>query len=93
VKTAIIQFLSFKPRNVTSEIYIAMAIIYGAMIAATLHSILQTDAPPRSKAFWAAVVIILPIVGMAAYCLASLLKADCSFLQTIGLLKKPRQQF
>lgn len=68
-----------------------MLIVYLAMLAITLHSIFQ-DNNARSKAAWVAGVILVPILGMATYCLACLRFADVQFLHSLGLMKRQKPQ-
>lgn len=93
LRTTIFQFLQLQPRNITTEVYVGLVVIYLGMVAATLHSVLQEPFTPRQKLVWSVITLVLPIIGMALYCLDSLRRADFSFLHNTGLLRRPKQRF
>lgn len=88
LRATIIRFLSFDAHNVTPQVYVAMAVIYLALLVVTLLSIRKHGFSAKGRATWMLVVVLVPIFGIAAYCVSCLMKADITFMQNIGLFRK-----
>ena len=87
MKATIKRFLSFDARNVAPEIYLVLGLVYLTMLVLTVASIRGRFASPADRNRWTAIVVFLPIVGMALYCFYCLRRADYEFLRSIGLFK------
>lgn len=79
--TALIKFLTFAPDNVTKEVYWALAAIYLFLFLATLLSIKKTTHTHVPKLAWMLLITILPVIGIAIYCIRCLVLADFHFLK------------
>jgi len=79
--TALIKFFTFAPDNVTKEVYWALAGIYLLLFIATLLSIKKTTPSLAAKLAWMMLVTILPVLGIAIYCIRCLAAADFHFLK------------
>lgn len=86
----IIKFLTFSPENVSVEIYWALGAIYFLFYVTTCLSILSNKLGFRSRLAWILLSTVLPVVGMAFYCLRCLAIADYQFLKQFGLAPKPK---
>lgn len=79
--TTIIKFLSFAPDNVSKEVFWILGIIYLFLLIATALSIKKTTNNLSSKLAWTLLVIVLPVIGIAIYCIRCLASADFHFLK------------
>ena len=79
--------MSFDANNVVFEVYVVMAFLYLVMLAVTIASIRGRFASPNDRTRWLMTVLLLPIVGMALYCIHCLRHADYEFLRSVGLLR------
>ncbi len=77
--------LTLKALSTPVEVYAGLALVWLLMLAAGLASVAGRSWPLMLKLFWFAVLIFLPVAGMALYCLCCLCLADYSFLRVLGL--------
>ncbi len=87
MKAALQRFLTFRAENVVVEVYWALGLIYVALLVICLLSIGSGALTPQQRTMWRGCVLFLPIVGMGSYCIFSLLRADYSFLRSVGLVR------
>jgi hypothetical protein len=79
--TTLIKFLLFAPENVSKEVYWALAAIYLFLLIATILSIKKTTRPTISKLAWILLATVIPVIGIAIYCIRCLALADFHFLK------------
>ncbi len=84
MRTVLQRFLSFNAENVASEIYLALGLVYLILLAVSVSSLVKS--PVRGKWLWFSILLFLPIMGMYFYVIASILRADFTFLSRFGLL-------
>ena len=83
MRTVIQRFLSFQAENVGPEIYGALGLVYLLLLAVSLASVARLVG--RRKLAWMLLICFVPLFGMYAYALYSLVRADYSFFKRFGL--------
>lgn len=84
MRTVLQRFLSFNAENSAPEIYAALGLVYLILLAVSISSLVKS--PMRGKSAWFLVMLLLPVLGMYFYTLASLMRADYTFLARFGLV-------
>lgn len=79
--TSLIKFFTFAPDNVSAEVYWALGVIYLFLIIASILSIKKNVPNLATKLAWTLLVIVVPVIGIAVYCIRCLALADFSFLK------------
>lgn len=85
MRVVINRFLTLSAQNVSEEVLWALGLVYLILVLVTLGSILCLKVNAAAKVAWAVLVVGLPVVGMALYCLRCLAVADYSFLGQFGI--------
>lgn len=79
--TSLIKFFTFAPDNVSKEVYWALGVIYLFLIIATMLSIQKNIRNLATKLAWMLLITVVPVIGIAVYCIRCLALADFSFLK------------
>jgi hypothetical protein len=79
--TTLIKFFSFAPDNVSQEVHWALAGIYLFLYLASIISIRKISTKPTWKLAWVLLVTVLPVIGIAIYCIRCLAISDFRFLK------------
>ncbi|MBL9114511.1 MAG: hypothetical protein JNJ83_05850 [Verrucomicrobiaceae bacterium] len=77
-------FLSTRALNSSPEAYLGLGIVWATLLVAGIMSILSRHWGWGVKVAWL-IAIMVPIAGLAAYCVFSLFIADYSFLKMFGV--------
>jgi|GEM_PF-1594008 len=89
MRQAITNFLTLNPQNLPSDVYLALAVGYAfLMFLFTLDVITKLKGIPV-KIIWLFLIYLVPILGMYAYVLYSLLKVEYKFMERFHFGKKP----
>ena len=88
----IINLLTLRALSTSAEVYLGLAAVWLLMLGAGIASVFSRAWPSWSKLVWCAVLVGMPVVGMALYCLWSLAIADYSFLKVLGFSRKHTDQ-
>ena len=83
MRTVIQRFLSFQAENVAPEIYWALGFVYCLLVAVCLASVSRSGI--GGKLAWAMLILFIPFLGMYAYTVYTLARADYAFLKRFGL--------
>jgi len=83
MRTVITRFFTFNAENSAPEVYGVLATVYLILFGLSLSSLIKSDC--RNKLAWFLFLLFIPVVGMYAYSLWCLVKADYSFLARFGL--------
>jgi hypothetical protein len=81
VREIAIRFLTFDALNDHIMIHVGLFVSWVILIIAAMMSLRQQSISMTAKWIWFAIVVLLPILGLAAYALRCLFKADFSFLK------------
>lgn len=80
MREALRNLFEMNPQNLILEVYVGLALIWIMVLVAGLWSILTSRTSGWIKAFWALVIIALPLVGVLAYAFFSALQLDFRLL-------------
>lgn len=80
MKEAFRNLFSMNPQNLILEVYVGIAIIWVMVLIAGLWSVFASRNSGWVKAFWAIVILALPLVGMLAYAFFCALQLDVRML-------------
>lgn len=83
MRTVITRFFTFNAENSAPEVYGVLATVYLILFGLALSSLVKSDC--RNKLAWFLFLTLIPVLGMYAYSLWCLAKADYSFLAKFGL--------
>ena len=81
-------WLRLDAQNLIAEVWWAMLIIWVALLLIALVDIATHTFSLTSKLGWICAVIFLPLVGLFAYCLYSLARADYHMLEFLFRKRK-----
>lgn len=84
MRTIFENFCRLNALNVEPAILFAMGAIYVILLLATIGGIFRKNEWVKHPLLWTIAVLICPFVGIAVYCLASLLCADYSGMKQFG---------
>jgi len=93
MKEVIIRFATLNVQNVISYVYVAIFVVWLTMVLSALMSLRSQEIAFRWKLIWAALIIVLPIVGMAGYAIFCLVRADYPTLHQMGLFRKNPERY
>lgn len=85
----LIKFLTLQVENVHPFSYLGVAVVWILLLVSSISSLRSIEVSKPEKIAWFALILFLPILGLALYCLRCLSLADWSFLSPI--LSKPKQ--
>jgi hypothetical protein len=77
----IIRFFTMDILNDHPAVYWGLALIWVILLVAAISSLRSLHVSGKVKAFWLAIILLIPIVGMALYSIRCLIKADWSGLK------------
>ena len=91
MRDTITNFLTMDVQTSIGLVYVSLVVVWLIILIAGISSIVTRPMGTAGKLVWILLIVGLPLVGMAVYCLYSLFKADYSFLQQFGVFpgKKP----
>lgn len=84
MRTIFDNFCRLNALNVEPAILFAMGAIYAILLLAAIGGISRKNEWIKHSLLWTIAVIVFPFVGIAVYCLASLLYADYSGMKQFG---------
>ena len=84
MRAVIFNFLSLRAENVSTEVWVGLAVVYAILVGLTLSSIWAGTWSKSASWLWTILVLILPLIGIFVYSLASLSRCDFSFLKQFG---------
>ena len=87
MRAVIIRFLTFNPVNEHWGVIAGLCAVWLVLLTATCFSLRSQPLSLKAKLTWMAIIVAVPIVGMALYALWCLTRGDWSFLKP--LLSKP----
>ncbi|MBL9177768.1 MAG: PLDc_N domain-containing protein [Verrucomicrobiaceae bacterium] len=90
MRDTLFRFFTIHPLNDHEIISWAMGLVWLALVLNCLASLKHRDISSRARLIWVAIVVVVPILGMAAYLLFCLVTADYSFLKFF--LAPPKQR-
>lgn len=85
MRAAFENLLRLQPQNMITEVWVAMALIWAALLAVAFMSILSQPISQGQKWFWSSVIILLPLAGLTLYSFSCLTHLDYRTL--LGFLK------
>lgn len=77
----ITRFFTMDVLNIHPAVYWGLALIWVILLVAAISSLRSLRESGKVKVFWLAIILLIPIVGMAIYCIRCLVKADWSGLK------------
>lgn len=83
MRAVIINFLSLNVLNTHPAVYWALAAVWISLCVSAFHSLRSQETSAGSRAVWMGVILFLPILGLAAYSVFCLIKADWGFLKPL----------
>ena len=84
----IINLLTLKALSSPLEVYAGLAAVWLLMLFAGMASVYSRPWRLWKRMLWCVILTLLPVIGMALYCLLSLSHVDYSFLKVLGLNRK-----
>ena len=90
MKEVFFRFITIHPMNDHPILGWALAIVWLVLVGNCMASIRVQPIEIKSRLVWMLVVAFVPIVGMAAYLIYCLLKADYAFMKFILGPPKPQ---
>jgi hypothetical protein len=78
MRQVIIDFLFFRAQNSHPMVYIGLAAVYLVMIGCSISSICKESYGRGTKTFYIILVLAVPLLGMLAYTLHCIWRADYS---------------
>jgi len=84
MRDVITRFFTLEALNVTPEVYVGLLGLWVLVTLIGLASALSQPIHPAGRLFWALVIIALPLLGLAVYCLFCLTRADYTFVKRLG---------
>ena len=81
-------WLRLDAQNLIAEVWWAMLIIWCALVLIAVFDIATHTFTATTKLGWICAVVFLPLVGLFAYCLYSLAKADYHMLEFLFRKRK-----
>ena len=84
MRAVIFNFLSLRAENVSTEVWVGLAVVYAILVGLTLSSIWAGTWSKSASWLWTLVVLCLPSLVIFIYSLASLACCDFSVLKQFG---------
>lgn len=69
-------WLKFDVQNLIVEVWWCVAALWGALVLISLIDVAVSNLRRGEKALWMVLILLLPLGGLAAYCIACLFRAD-----------------
>ena len=79
----LIRFLTFNVVSDHPAVYWALAVVWLLLLLAAFSSIRSLPVSFGAKVGWFLVIILLPLVGLAAYAFRCLIRGNWSFLKPV----------
>lgn len=79
----LIRFLTFNVVSDHPAVYWALAAVWFLLLLAALSSIRSLPVSFGAKVVWFLIIVVLPLVGLAAYAFRCLIRGNWSFLKPI----------
>lgn len=80
MKEALRNLMDMNPQNLVMEVYVSLLVIWLMVVVATLWSIFAARMPGLLKAFWALLVVGVPLAGVFLYALFCVTRLDLRML-------------
>jgi len=93
MKEVIIRFATLNVQNVISYVYVAIVAVWLTMVLSAMMSLRSQELAFRWKLIWALAIVLLPILGMAAYVIFCLVRAEYPTLHQMGFFRKQREYY
>ena len=72
----LVNWLKFDIQNLIVEVWWCVAALWLALVVISLIDLAGSSLKSWEKALWMALVVLLPFVGLAFYCIACMIRAD-----------------
>ena len=90
MRDTITNFLKMDVQTSIGLVYAGLAVVWLIILIAGISSIVTRPMGVVGKVAWILLIVAVPLVGMAVYCLYSLFRADYTFLQQLGFFPGKR---
>jgi hypothetical protein len=87
LKEALINLFTLQPQNLILEVYVALCAAYLALLIIFVSDVITSKLTGWMKLFSVVGLVCVPFVGMYIYLFCSIIYADRSLLNRIGLGK------
>ena len=84
----VINWLKLDAQNFIAEVWWAALILWVVLVAVGISDIATNTLTTTSKAIWIAIVVLLPMAGLFAYCLFCLTRVDYHWLEFLFMRRK-----
>lgn len=91
MRAVLIRIATLDAQNVIDYVYVAIVSIWVVMVITSIFSVRRLEIRAAAKIAWVVTILALPIVGMGAYCVRCLVKAEYPLLQQLGLFSRDRR--
>ena len=79
----VIRWLTFDAQNLIFEVWVAMAILWAALLILTITSIASLNISFTGKLGWFAFVVLAPILGLFIYCVRCIIRSESPAILSI----------
>ena len=87
----VVNWLTFDIQNLIVEVWWCVAALWLALLLIAVFDVVASSLRIWEKTIWLVLIVLLPFAGLAAYCIACLLRAEYYMIDFL-FKKRPAQE-